>query len=145
MSADLYQKIIVEHGRRPRNFGPLPGSNRSAQGHNPLCGDELWLRLKLASDRIERIAFEGTGCAICLSSASLMAVAVEGRRSEEASVLAAEVESMVEGRSVDEAKLGDIMALSGVARFPARRKCALLAWRALLAALAADAALVTTE
>lgn len=148
MSADLYQRVIVEHGKRPRNFGPLPEANRIVQGHNPLCGDELSLRLKLSSDRIEQIAFEGAGCAICLASASLMTLAVQGARPDEASLLAGDVGALVEGHPVDEAKLGDIMALSGVARFPARRRCALLAWRALQSALAPDAgrgSVVSTE
>jgi nitrogen fixation NifU-like protein len=145
VSAELYQKLLVDHGKRPRNFGPLPGADRSAEGGNPLCGDELTLRLKLSGERIERIAFEGAGCAVCLASASLLTLAVKGSLPHEATRLAAEVAALVEGRGVDQAALGDLIALSGVARFPARRKCALLAWRALEAALAGSAAPVTTE
>jgi nitrogen fixation NifU-like protein len=145
VSADLYQDLIVDHGKRPRNFGPLPGADRTAEGVNPLCGDELSLRLKVSSARIEQIAFEGVGCAVCIASASLMTVAVAGCPTAHASLLAADVAALVEGGPVDEVRLGDLMALSGVARFPARRKCALLAWRALEAALADADAKVTTE
>lgn len=145
MSAELYQKLLVDHGKRPRNFGPLPSADRSAEGNNPLCGDELTMRLKLSGGRIGQIAFEGAGCAVCIASASLLTLAVTGLLPDQASRVAAEVAALVDGREVDEARLGDLMALSGVARYPARRKCALLAWRALEAALAGSAAPVTTE
>jgi nitrogen fixation NifU-like protein len=145
VSAELYQKLLVDHGKRPRNFGPLPGADRVAEGNNPLCGDELSLRLKLSGGRIGQIAFEGAGCAVCIGSASLLTLAVTGLLPEEASQVAAVDQGGDLGREVDEARLGDLIALSGVARFPARRKCALLAWRALEAALAGSAAPVTTE
>lgn len=145
MSDELYQKLLVDHGKRPRNFGPLPGANRVAEGNNPLCGDELTLRLELAGGRIGRIAFEGAGCAVCLASASLMTLAVAGSLAEEATRLAAVVAALVEGRDVHPNAIGDLIALSGVSRFPARRKCALLAWRTLEAALSGSAPRVTTE
>ena len=145
MSADLYQELLVDHGKRPRNFGPLPEADRAAEGVNPLCGDELSVRLKLSSGRIARIAFQGEGCAIALASASLMTLAVGGRRPEEASRLAEEVAALVAGGAADPDRLGELIALSGVARFPVRRKCALLAWRALEAALRGAASPVTTE
>lgn len=145
MNGELYQKTLVDHGKRPRNFAPLPDADRSAEGVNPLCGDELSVRLKLSAGRIEQIAFQGAGCAVAIASASLMTLAVGGRRPEEASLLADEVAALVAGAPADEGSLGELMALSGVARFPVRRKCALLAWRALEAALAGSSRKVTTE
>lgn len=139
---DLYQKTIVDHARRPRNFGQLAGANRSAQGVNPLCGDEITVHLS-ASDRIEAVSFEGAGCAVCLASASLMTLAVSGLSPAEAGRLVQRVRELVAGG--DGANLGDLQALQGVSPFPARQKCALLAWRALEAALAGEAAAVSTE
>ena len=141
--SDLYQKTLVDHARHPRNFGPLPGANRHAEGVNPLCGDELTLHLQLAGARIEAIAFEGAGCAICLASASMMTLAVKERTSGEAAELMQRVQSLLAG--ADPANLGDLAALGGVAQFPARIKCALLAWRALEAALAGAPGAVSTE
>jgi nitrogen fixation NifU-like protein len=142
---DLYQKLLVEHGKHPRNFGPLPGADRSAEGSNPLCGDELTVRLRLRDRRIDEIAFQGAGCAVSMASASMMTVAVKGRLPAEIESLAALVQKLVSGDSAPAERLGDLAALSGVAQFPARVKCALLAWRALEAALANTAERVTTE
>jgi len=139
---DLYQQTIVDHARRPRNFGPLPGANRSAEGTNPLCGDELILRLRLG-DRIEAVAFEGAGCAVCLASASMMTLAVKGCSASEAVRLMQRVRELVAGGNG--ANLGELESLKGVARYPARMKCALLAWRALEAALAGETTKVSTE
>ena len=140
--SDLYQQTIVDHAKRPRNFGPLPDANRRAEGANPLCGDELTLRLRLG-DRIEAVAFEGSGCAVCLASASMMTLAVKGSTASEAARLMQRVRELVAGG--DGANLGELESLKGVTQYPARRKCALLAWRALEAALAGGATKVSTE
>src|SRR5262249_33637846 len=139
---DLYQQTIVDHARRPRNFGPLEGANRTAEGSNPLCGDELRLHLKLG-DTIEAARFEGAGCAICLASASMMTLAVTNRTPAEAARLMQRVRELVAGG--DGANLGDLASLKGVAQYPARQKCALLAWRALEAAVGGETGLVSTE
>ena len=141
----LYQALLLEHGKRPRNFGPLAGG-ATAQGANPLCGDEIAVHVRVEAGRVEAAAFEGAGCAVCLASASMMTQAAKGRTPDETALLAAKVAALVEGRvgAAALADLGDLAALEGVARFPARRKCALLAWRALAAALSGDAR-VSTE
>lgn len=139
---DLYQQTIVDHAKRPRNFGPLAHANRSAEGANPLCGDELRLHLRVA-DTIEAAKFEGAGCAVCMASASMMTLAVTGRTPAEATRLMHRVRALVAGK--DETNLGELESLKGVAQYPARRKCALLAWRALEAALAGEGSKVSTE
>jgi nitrogen fixation NifU-like protein len=140
---DLYQELLVDHGKHPRNFGPLPDADRAAQGSNPLCGDELSVRLRMAKGRIDAIAFQGAGCAVCIASASMMTVAVKGLTASEIEALMRRVRALVEGGEVSNP--GDFAALSGVSRFPARVKCALLAWRALEAALAGAPSPVSTE
>ncbi|HEX9578007.1 MAG TPA: SUF system NifU family Fe-S cluster assembly protein [Myxococcales bacterium] len=140
---DLYQKLLVDHGKHPRNFRALPGADRIAEGSNPLCGDELTVKLLLRKDRIEEIAFQGAGCAVSIASASMMTLAVKGQLAAQVELIAAKVRRLVAGEKVE--GLGDLASLSGVAQFPARVKCALLAWRALEAALAGTAGRVTTE
>jgi nitrogen fixation NifU-like protein len=140
---DLYQKLLVDHGKHPRNFRALPDADRAAEGSNPLCGDELTVKLLLRKDRIEEIAFQGAGCAVSIASASMMTLAVKGQLAAQVELIAAKVRRLVAGEKVE--GLGDLASLSGVAQFPARVKCALLAWRALEAALAGTAGRVTTE
>jgi len=145
--SDLYQEVILDHNRRPRNFGVLAGANRSADGYNPLCGDRLKLYLKLEDERIADISFEGSGCAISKASASLMTDAVKGRTIAEAAALFDRVHTMLTlplDQQVDEAGVGKLAVLSGVREFPIRIKCASLAWHTLKAALA-SAPLATTE
>ena len=138
MSAgDLYQKALVEHAKRPRNYGPLPGANGAAEGNNPLCGDELTVRLRKARGRIEEIAFEGIGCAVCIGSASMMTVAARGLPLQEVNELMQRIRALLRGEGAG-AILGDLAALASVVQFPARVKCASLAWSALEAALAAS-------
>lgn len=134
---DLYQEIILDHNKRPRNFGPLKEATHRADGRNPLCGDELAVSLRLEGDRIEEARFQGQGCAISKASASLMTEAVTGKRTAAARELAERVcRGMApEGRELVFEEVGDLAALSGVRRFPARVKCATLAWHALLGAL----------
>lgn len=144
MSGDLYQRVLVDHAKHPRNFGPLPDATHAAEGVNPLCGDELTVRLRTAEGRIGEVAFEGAGCAVCLGSASLMTVATKGLTLRDVDVLLNAVRALLRGER-DAANLGELAALSGVARFPARVKCAQLAWSALGAALAGPGLRVSTE
>ena len=145
---DLYQEMIIDHGRRPRNFGELEDATRTAEAVNPLCGDELVLYVKLADGRIADIAFQGAGCAISQASASLMTMALKGKKEEEALALFGRVHAMLtEGpdREAHPAELGKLSVLSGVWEFPARVKCATLAWHALRSALEANGERVSTE
>jgi nitrogen fixation NifU-like protein len=143
--ADLYRDVIVDHNRSPRNRGRLPGASRHAEGDNPLCGDRLQLDVDLAGGLIRDLRFEGCGCAISTASASLMSEAVKGRTRAEAEELFAAVRGMLTGAPADLARLGKLAALAGVREFPARVKCASLAWHTLNAALAGERDPVTTE
>ena len=144
---DLYQQVIVEHNRSPRNFKRIENATRTAEGDNPLCGDRIVLHVKLEGDVIADIGFQGTGCAISRSSASLMTGAVKGKTVQEAERLFRAFHTMVAGEksNADPAALGKLAAFAGVRQFPARVKCANLAWHTLHAALGAAAEPVTTE
>ncbi len=145
---DLYQEVVIDHSKKPRNFRKPEGANRSAEGINPLCGDEITVYLKLAGDVIEDIGFQGAGCAISKASASLMTAALKNKTKAEAEALFQRVHSMVsEGpkSKVDPEELGKLAVLSGVWEFPARVKCATLAWHTLRSALEGSAAPVSTE
>jgi nitrogen fixation NifU-like protein len=145
---DLYQEVVLDHSRKPRNFGKLEGANRSAEGFNPLCGDRVTVYVKLQQGAIEDIRFEGSGCAISKASASLMTGALKGKRMEDAEKLFQEFHLLVtEGpnEKTDPADLGKLVALSGVWEFPARVKCATLAWHTMKSALSDGGATVTTE
>jgi nitrogen fixation NifU-like protein len=139
--AALYQRVILEHNARPRNFGPLASPTHEARAHNPLCGDTVTLRLRLDGGRVAEARFEGEGCALCRASASLLTLAVAGRTREEAMAIAADLEGLVaRGRDDAEglaARLGDLAALQGVREVPSRRRCATLPWEALGSALQA--------
>ena len=143
--ADLYRDVIVDHNRRPRNRGALPGATHRAEGNNPLCGDQLRVFLEMKDDRIGELRFEGTGCAISTASASLMSEAVKGKSRAEAAELFGAVHRMLTGDATGAAGLGKLAALAGVREFPARGKCASLCWHTLNAALAGEALPVTTE
>jgi nitrogen fixation NifU-like protein len=137
---DLYRDVILDHNRRPRNFGPLEDAQAVAEGVNPLCGDRLTLRLNLADDRIENIRFEGQGCAISTASASLMTEAVKGKTRPEALALFDRVHRLLTDDAAGAENLGKLAALSGVREYPARVKCASLCWHTLASALkSADA------
>jgi len=148
---DLYQEVIIDHGRRPRNFGPLVDANRRAEGFNPLCGDRITLYLKTRDGVIEDVRFEGAGCAISTASASLMSEALKGRSEAEAAALFDGFHALVTGHAAEPgaeragAPLGKLEVLAGVAEFPTRVKCATLAWHTLLAALHGEAEPVSTE
>ena len=146
--SDLYQQVIVEHNRSPRNFKKLAHPTSHADGANPLCGDEIRLEVELDGDRIADIGFQGSGCAISQASASLLTGAVLGKTKPEAQAIFQDVHRMLTsppGSPVDVAKLGKLAALAGVRRFPMRVKCASLSWHTLRAALSEAAQTVTTE
>ena len=142
---DLYQSVILDHNRRPRNRGKLPTANRVAHGDNPSCGDQCTVYLRLDGDKIGDISFEGSGCAISQASASLMTINLKGKTVPEAEALYADVHKLVTTGKVDEENLSDLAALAGVHQFPARIKCATLGWHAALNALKGDATPTTTE
>lgn len=135
---ELYQQVILDHNRRPRNFKKLDDANRSSEGHNPLCGDRIQLFVRVENDVIEDVGFQGSGCAISQASASLMTDAVKGKTRDEAERLFRAFHGMVtsnRGAQPDRAGLGKLAALAGVKQFPARVKCANLPWHTLRAAL----------
>ena len=143
---ELYRDVILDHNKRPRNFGRIESSNSHAEGHNPLCGDRLTVWLRLKDDRIEDIRFEGKGCAISTASASLMTEAVKGKDKEAVQALYGRIHSLLTQQdAVPDASLGKLAALSGVREFPARVKCASLCWHTLNAALERGEATVSTE
>jgi nitrogen fixation protein NifU and related proteins len=144
--SDLYQEVILDHNRRPRNYGPLPGASRTAQGHNPLCGDRLTLYVKLDADRIVDVAFQGSGCAISKASASLMTEALKGKTVDQARELFDRFHQMVTSApETAAADLGKLSVLSGVREYPTRIKCASLPWHTLKAAVSGDQGTVSTE
>lgn len=141
---ELYQEVIVDHNRNPRNFGRPEGTNREAQGYNPLCGDKVTVYLRVENGVVADAAFEGSGCAISTASASLMTEALKGKTEAEAERLFEDFHGMVAG-SGSHPDLGKLEVLSGVREFPARIKCATLAWHTLDAALKGKAEPVKTE
>ena len=144
--ADLYQELVLDHGKRPRNFGPLPEANRSAEGFNPLCGDRCRVDLVLEDDRIEEIRFTGSGCAISTASASLMTEALKGLDLEGARACTERLLDLVtKDEAVPDPRLGKLAVFAGVHRYPLRVKCATLAWHALTAAIEGATKPVTTE
>jgi nitrogen fixation protein NifU and related proteins len=142
---DLYQSVILDHNRRPRNRGKLPTANRVAHGDNPSCGDQCTVYLRREGDRIAEISFDGSGCAISQASASLMTLNLKGKTANEAEAIYGDVHHLVTTGEVDEANLSDLAALAGVHQFPARIKCATLGWHAALNALKGDPITATTE
>lgn len=145
---ELYQETIIDHGRHPRNFGELPQANFNQQGFNPLCGDKITLHLVVKEDVIENIMFEGSGCAISMASASLMTEKLKNKSLKEAEEVFAAFHDLATHGHVSEDvqdKLGKLTVLGGVAEFPARVKCATLAWHTLHAVLNNDTNVVSTE
>jgi len=135
---DLYQEVILDHNRRPRNWGPLTDATRVAKGHNPLCGDRLTLYVKVEGGTLTGISFEGSGCAISKASASLMTDAVKGQSLTDALSLFDRVHDMLTtpiAQPVNTDEVGKMAVLSGVREFPARVKCASLAWHTLKSAI----------
>ena len=133
---ELYQEIIVDHGKNPRHFGKLNDANHTHAGHNPLCGDKLIIYVTEKNNVIEDITFEGSGCAISVASASLMAEAVKGRTVAEAQTLFDLFHHLVTEGKEPTVSIGKLTAFAGVAEFPVRVKCATLSWHTLKATLA---------
>ncbi len=145
---DLYQEVILDHNRSPRNFRKIEDANRTAEGYNPLCGDHFTLYIKLDGNVIREIGFQGSGCAISKASASMMTASLKGKTVDEAEALFDKVHQMLTGGSnpaVDPEDLGKLAVLSGVCNFPARVKCASLSWHTLQAALKGDQGVASTE
>lgn len=141
----LYEEVILDHNRRPRNFRRIPeGHNRHAKGHNPLCGDQLTLDLKVEDGVIKDVAFDGSGCAISTASASLMTESVKGKTIAEAEALFRGVHDLLT-KDGNAANLGKLQVLAGVRDYPARVKCATLPWHTLEAALKDTSSTVSTE
>jgi len=141
---DLYQDMIFDHYRQPRNYGFLEHANRKAEGYNPLCGDKVTLTLILKDGVIHDLKFEGAGCAISTASASLMTESLKGKTAEEALSMLEDFKALVTGASVAK-DMGKLSVLAGVQAFPQRVKCATLAWHTLQAALKSSTEPVTTE
>lgn len=143
---ELYQEVILDHNKNPRNFGGLPNADRKAEGNNPLCGDRVTVFVRLDGDRIEEIHFDGAGCAISTASASLMTEALKGKKLDEVKELSETFKNLVTGReSTGLESLGKLAVFHGVSEFPVRVKCATLAWHTLQAALEQRPETVSTE
>ena len=142
----LYQEVILDHNRKPRNWGAIADANRHADGHNPLCGDHIKLSMNIQGDKIESIAFEGNGCAICKASSSMMTTTVKGKTVQEAEMMVEEFRGMTTGTLDPENQpnhLGKLKVFAGVKDLPSRVKCAILPWHTLHAALNAEPTIST--
>jgi nitrogen fixation NifU-like protein len=145
---ELYQQVILDHNKKPRNYKVIDAADRHQEGYNPLCGDRLTLYLRMDGDLIADVGFQGSGCAISKAAASMMTIAVKGKTKEEADLLFKEFHRMVRGEldpETEENHLGRLKIFAGVREFPARVKCASLSWHTLHAALEGDPDPVSTE
>lgn len=146
---DLYQEVIMDHNRSPRNFGDLQETTNSSEGYNPFCGDQLTLNLKIDDGVITEVSFTGTGCAISKASASMMTESIKGQTIENANLIFQEFRKMLTQANKDielnVELLGDLEILSGISQFPARIKCGILAWHTMQAAIKSENSTVTTE
>ena len=144
---DLYQELILDHGRRPRNFKALEGATRSAEGYNPLCGDKVKVYVKMDGDIVRDVSFEGAGCAISTASASIMTETLKGKTRAQAEQLFQTFHDLVTGQKaqLDSPDLGKLAVFSGVSEFPIRVKCATLSWHTLRAALDGEDEVISTE
>ena len=145
---DLYQEVILDHSKRPRNFGELAGANRRAEGYNPLCGDRETVFVRLDDDVLKEVGFRGAGCAISTASASMMTESVKGKTRAEAEALFERFHELITGRDGSvkgSPDLGKLAVFSGVREFQVRVKCATLPWHTLRAALAGEETTVSTE
>ena len=143
---ELYQEVVLEHKRAPRNFGHLPSPTHQAKGTNPSCGDRVAVELQIDGARIADIRFSGSGCAICMASTSMMTEAVKHRDVEFARALQQHFRAVLTGEEdPEDAPLGKLVSLASVRQYPSRIKCALLGWHALMHAIAHNAGDVSTE
>ncbi len=143
--ADLYQQVILDHSKSPRNFRRMDPADREAEGTNPLCGDNIKIYLQLDGNRVKDVSFQGSGCAISKASASIMTDVLKGRTQGEVKALFDQVHEMVTTGESPPGDFGKLAVFAGVHRFPARVKCAILPWHAALAALDGETAPVSTE
>ena len=145
----LYQEVILDHNRRPRNFGVMENADHQSDGFNPLCGDRVSVYVKLNRSVVEEISFQGSGCAISMASASIMTESLKGRRLEEVAALFERFHQLVTGnldsQDLSEPDLGKLVVFEGVSRYPVRVKCATLTWHTLRAALEKRKEIVSTE
>ncbi|TAM83967.1 MAG: SUF system NifU family Fe-S cluster assembly protein [Acidobacteria bacterium] len=145
----LYQEVILDHSKKPRNYRVLEGAGHQAEGYNPLCGDRITIYVKIENGRINDLSFQGSGCAISTSSASLLTETLKGKTLDEADALFEKFHALVTGEAngdqTGDASLGKLTVFSGVAEFPVRVKCATLAWHTLRSALKGEKSTVTTE
>ena len=144
---DLYQELILDHGRRPRNFKILEGASGTAEGYNPLCGDKVKIYVKMDDDIVKDLSFEGAGCAISTASASIMTETLKGKTRAQAEELFHTFHDLVTGQQaqLDAPELGKLAVFSGVSEFPIRVKCATLAWHTLRAAINGEGKVISTE
>jgi nitrogen fixation NifU-like protein len=149
MSSDLrelYQEVILDHSKRPRNFRAMPEADRKAEGYNPLCGDRETVYLELDGEKITDVSFQGAGCAISTASASMMTESLRGKTRAEAQALFDRFHALITGAAREAGpELGKLAVFSGVREYPVRVKCATLPWHTLKAALASDGATISTE
>jgi nitrogen fixation NifU-like protein len=142
---ELYQQVILDHCKKPRNFRPMEGATRKGEGYNPLCGDNYTVFVKMDGDVVRDVSFQGSGCCISKASASLLTDAVKGRNKTEVKALFEKVHDMITTGNVNEDGVGKLSVFAGVHKFPARVKCAILSWHALLAAVEGKDEPVSTE
>lgn len=142
---ELYQQVILDHCKAPRNFHTLEGANRKGEGYNPLCGDNYTVFLKMKGDVVEDAAFQGSGCCISKASASLLTSTIKGKTKAEVKSLFDKVHAMITTGKVDDEGIGKLAVFAGVHKFPARVKCAILSWHAAVAAVEGQSGPVTTE
>ena len=142
---DLYQEVILDHNKSPRNFGKLKNASHSAEGFNPLCGDRVTISLVLNGDVVEDVRFDGAGCAISTASASVMTQALKGKTRAEVTTIFEQFHDLVTGKDSDPATMGKLAVFAGVSEFPIRVKCATLAWHTVRAAIHDGHATVKTE
>lgn len=142
---DLYQELILEHSKKPRNYGVLESANHKAEGYNPLCGDHYTIFVNVKDGAILEITFQGAGCAISKASASMMTQALKGKSQAEADALFTRFHDLVTGQGSDADSLGKLAVFAGVSEYPLRVKCATLAWHAMRAALRGEQQAVSTE
>ena len=143
--SDLYQQVILDHSRSPRNFHKLDRANCSAQGHNPICGDNVTLYVHLDGEVVREVSFQGSGCAISRASASILTESLKGKTRAEVRQLFDQVHDMIVSGKMPEGDLGKLAVFAGVHKFPARVKCAILPWHAVLAAVDGKQEAVSTE
>lgn len=143
--SDLYQQVILDHSKSPRNFRIMPEANRTAQGYNPLCGDNITLYLEMADDVVKGAAFQGSGCAISKASASILTDILKGKTSGEVRSLFGQMHDLVTTGNCEGGPTGKLAVFAGVHKFPARVKCAILPWHAAMSAIEGKQEPVSTE